>query len=151
MRARRFLAILPAALVFASGCEALGEGCTEIGCRDALVVEFAGLESVIGAYAVTGTVDGEPFSCTWTLREQGTDGGTCDVPDVRLQIVAAENPRFALRGVEFDGTPDRVELAVARDGTELASGAFEPEYVRSQPNGPDCPPVCHNGFETLQF
>jgi hypothetical protein len=33
-------------------------------------------------------------------------------------------------------------LEVRLDGAVVASATIDPEYVRSQPNGPLCPPVC---------
>ena len=46
--------------------------------------------------------------------------------------------------------PAAVTVRVVQDERELGKGSFSPSYVTSQPNGLDCPPVCHTATtETL--
>lgn len=50
-----------------------------------------------------------------------------------------------------DWTPDRVALRVVlRDGATFAQEEAIPQYQRSQPNGPQCDPVCVDGRVTVR-
>jgi hypothetical protein len=43
----------------------------------------------------------------------------------------------------------KVTITVSRDGNELVKKTLTPQYKTSQPNGPGCPPVCHNASDAL--
>lgn len=144
------LAALVVALAALPGCDVFApRACTLIGCTstiDLLLPEAHSsvYEVSIESPTVSGTVECVPPDpdeedgrwserlFTGDLRAQGPAVATvvCDASRVSLQF--------------FDSEPDMPkELTVTIDGEHSRSRTFDDiEYAVSQPNGPDCPPVC---------
>lgn len=150
MPTRSFVsALLPALLLLGcAGTSPSGGGCTEIGCGSAFSINFQRQGAWgPGAYTVKVTVDGAPFTCTATIPL------SCDAPSpcpgdapflLGLNGCALDPSQHSLSGIELkQGTaPASIQVDVAQDGKDLGTGTFKPTYTTSQPNGPDCEPVC---------
>lgn len=136
--------------------------CTEIGCNSALTIELSEVDITPKAiYEVEVCVDGDCTAETITI----------DIPIPGTnQITHGESPRQPgtvagqiLVWAEEDHVqyflPDRVygesatvTFTLADDeGSVLAQteGATAVPMERSQPNGPDCPPICFHGQITV--
>jgi hypothetical protein len=55
----------------------------------------------------------------------------------------------SLGGLQILSAPRAARVTIHRDGIAVASDAITPAYVRSQPNGAGCPPVCEQARATL--
>jgi hypothetical protein len=123
-----------------------GGPCTLIGCGSAFSARFekAGTWSP-GDYRVVVELDGTVVECTATLPLSCDAPFPCDNPDVLLLLDGCALPaaEHALGGVELvTSTPTSVSVEVFYDGASLARGDWQPAYVTSRPNGPDCEPEC---------
>ena len=101
-----------------------------------------------GLYRVDVTADGVSGSCEVTLPQPPcrTPSSTCvgqrswSLGEAACALPASQQ---SISWVSFvDTAPAKVEVAVSRDGRQLASRSFTPGYNTSQPNGPDCEPTC---------
>lgn len=143
------IALLPALLLLScAGTSPSGGGCTEMGCGPGFSINFQRQGAwEPGAYTVKVTVDGAPFTCSATIPLSCDAPSACpeDAPFVLgLSGCALEPSQHSLLGIELkQGTaPASIQVDVAQDGKELGTGTFTPTYTTSQPNGPDCEPVC---------
>jgi hypothetical protein len=92
-----------------------GFACTQIGCTDGLSLQVSGLTA--GSYTVTVSA---------ASRIIGTFSCTAGQPCVHF----IENQ-----------TPDEVSVVV-QGGGGGATRNYRPEYRKTRPNGPNCPPEC---------
>lgn len=127
--------------------------CTDIGCHDGLVLRFrpdAGWAP--GAYRVRLEIDGSAISCEGQLPLRSCDTGntfSCSHSSVRIGESGCALPveQHGLAQVFIDSTTVKsLAFSIERDGVEIAHTTLQPSYQRSQPNGPDCPPVCANAL-----
>jgi hypothetical protein len=109
-----------------TGCDPFGTGwCTEIGCWDQVTVELEG--PLAGSFAVTAIGDGEqPVVIDCSPTE----------PCGRRLVLAGFAPA-SLTVTYTDSAGSLVET-------------FTPDYDRSRPNGPDCPPECRQATVLLR-
>jgi hypothetical protein len=118
--------------------------CTQIACDNQLVVELRREDGRPPALAVTVTHDGKSASC---LAPGPQDVRLCG-EEVTSTIVGGDR---AQQVVEIRGTPRTVEIEL-RDGARLVGRKrFTPQYQQRQPNGPGCPPLCHQATESWQL
>lgn len=62
---------------------------------------------------------------------------------------AATDQGFPAIWFEESLRPEEVEITVRRNGALVAHTEFVPQFVRLQPNGAECPPVCHAAQDTV--
>jgi hypothetical protein len=126
--------------------------CTGIGCVDGLSVDFSRPLRESGAYRITLELDGERVTCEATLpfASCSADGG-CSSPDVLLLRSGCALPAQAheLTGIQVKSAPVRARIVVERAGVAVADEEFAPSYVRSQPNGEGCGPICEQARVSL--
>lgn len=113
-----------------AGAAPAGEiACTAIGCVSGLRMRIEG---------VTGVMERVE---AWPLGE------------TRVTYTVRCTELLPCTGEVFfpDWTPDRVAVRVVmRDGATFAQEEAMPQYERSQPNGPQCDPICMNGRVTVR-
>jgi hypothetical protein len=56
-----------------------------------------------------------------------------------------------LTGIQAKSTPAKARFVVERDGAAIADQELTPSYVRSQPNGEGCGPICEQARATLDI
>jgi hypothetical protein len=101
--------------------------CTLIGCLDGLHVQF----------------DSPPPDGT-VIEVNGSDG----MPTIMHVVCGATNCDF---GLYFEGyTPPYLTVHVVTPTGEGIS-TYEPKYVKSQPNGEDCPPTCRSATVLVEL
>ena len=127
--------------------EAAGCGCTAVGCTDLFQVVFNKVSTVWepGSYVVSISADGQQNTCTFDLPSVGGVNCTGNL-QADLDVIGASgasNEIKGLNGVLIFGTPTLVQVTVARDGVNLGTNAFLPNYREDQPNGALCEPTCH--------
>ncbi|HEX2094696.1 MAG TPA: hypothetical protein VHG28_19985 [Longimicrobiaceae bacterium] len=113
-------ALLLAAALLLPECQDIpGPGaCTLIGCESGLAVELVGAPA--GPYRIEAYV-----------REDGP-----------RQVFDCPDPARCLGEAFFAGfTPEVVTIRVTT-ASGTVTRTFRPEYRKSRPNGPDCPPEC---------
>jgi hypothetical protein len=137
------LSILTA--VFLPGCTS--KECTLIGCVDSFEVRFTGATAAPGRYQIEVVADGVPSSCQVTLpRECGTPP-MCSSTDSTWRLatsgcsVSGGEPQ-RVDGIVFHRAPAALDFVVRRDDVVVGGGSAQPSYQESQPNGPDCEPLC---------
>jgi hypothetical protein len=123
-----------------------GGACTLIGCGPAFALRFEKDGPwATGDYRVLVDLEGTRVECTATLPLSCDAPLSCDDPDVFLLLEGCALPPgdHALGGVEIQqGTPASISVEVIHGGDSLATGAWNPDYQTSRPNGPDCDPEC---------
>ena len=121
------------AFTLATGCDALGVGdkaCTEIGCSDGITVHLPAVPT--GPYRVEILVGSGPSGVSYAYECAG--GPTCQ-QDIFF-------PELVL---------DRIIVKVTSPLGSRLTEISNPVYVTSQPNGPDCPPLCRQATVTAQL
>lgn len=171
--AARVLRRLAACLVIAPLVSSCGKFCTEAGCIGGLGVAIdapSGWQS--GAYELqleaqdgtthrcsfgvmvreTTTELAQPLSCTPGVGASGVRVLGCPML-LAAAGAAASDPACPGVGVavRLSSTPRSVRVLLARDGAPLLDESVTPEYQRSEPNGEDCPPVCHSASVTVSL
>jgi hypothetical protein len=135
------LAVLGAAFL-STTFTACSSSCTDIGCIEAVTVSFSHPVSQAGAYIVDLGADATHLKCTITLPAHGS--ASCDDPRAYVFVDSAGALTFA----SVDGRIKSLAVTVLRDGTEVASGTFQPAYQGVELNGPGCG-TCSQATETL--
>jgi hypothetical protein len=139
----------------AAGCSAPSHACTEIGCVNGLTLSFQKASSTWepGMYSIVIDADGKKITCTTKLPLSATDPApsSCTDASVQLGVSGSALPaaQHGLVGLDFTSTPAKVTVTVTRDNAMIGTKDFSPTYKKSQPNGPDCEPVCNNASDTL--
>jgi hypothetical protein len=121
------------AFTLATGCDSLGSGdgeCTEIGCSDGITVHLPAVPD--GPYRVEIIVGSGPSGLSYAYECAG--GPTCQ-QDIFF-------PELVL---------DRIVVKVTSSLGSRTTEITNPVYVTSQPNGPDCPPLCRQTSVTAQL
>ena len=126
---------LPLALVACAAvltaCSDVGTVCTEIGCSDQIELHFVDEEGdPVDTFEGEAVFDDETIEFDCDQNGSG-DGFWCTDDSVVLHH-----------------SPDEIEVT-ATSGTLSTLKTLEPEYEEVQPNGPDCPPTCHQTTETV--
>lgn len=127
-----------------------GIDCTEIGCADGYSGEFSPPFTTAGDYEFTLSLDGDPSSCQGSLPIR--DDFTCEgVLQLTVSGSALPDDEHSLPGFFVYRTDfSELVLTVTRDGVEAARWEERPEWVVSQPNGPDCEPTCTQAASTFR-
>ena len=115
--------------------------CTMIGCESA-VVFHASIDLKAGIpYDVEACVDDmcERQVLRVPLPDDGPFTGTSQ-GSISL-FIDTETITFTLGNRELPGT-HQARLTVRRHGDPILAIGTDVKFVRTQPNGPDCPPVC---------
>jgi hypothetical protein len=161
---RRLLALVVA---LAAGCGGAGSGgqvrtCTQIGCVSAFIVQASAIPlDLAGIQASTLKVcrngaclesslaswDGRlPFIYRDPTQQAQLQVKVYDEPaGARFEITYAPGVDGALP----DGDVYDVTLTAADGSTPIQLQHKSVTYQASQPNGPDCPPICYAAFVQL--
>jgi hypothetical protein len=132
-------------------------GCTGIGCVDGLVVSFGpGTEWTPGTYVFSLDADGVQQTCKGALplppcasgRALSCTGDVATIGESGCALPAAQH-RFA--DIQLRSGPSKVKLHIERDGVVLADETLVPAYRTSQPNGPNCGPVCRQASAVVNL
>jgi hypothetical protein len=140
----RLAAILLAASLPATAC--IGQSCTLIGWEEGLSVHLTPSPLPAGRYDIEVVADREPIALAVTVTASGT---SCDAEacsrEVALDDGTALRLRFVYDGIaiatvgdDASGGPAEAVVTVRRDGVEIASDTFTPDYRREEINGPGC-------------
>jgi hypothetical protein len=121
------IVVLCSVLALVACTSVLGDACTEIGCSNGLVVEFAG-EHQPGPWTVEVTAPGE------TPRTYSCGAG-----------VHCVNPQFA------NFLPSTVTVRVTGNGKTEEHVNVTPTPRMVRPNGAQCPPECNQPLVTVPF
>jgi hypothetical protein len=155
------------ALLLAGGCASKSDGpapggsseptqagCTEIGCQDGLLVRVTPTSAwPSGEYTFTIEADSGTTVCTGSLPLPAceTRAISCDGNDVQVTEsgCALEPSQHAFGDLMFTSAPASLTVTVTRDGQQVGSRSWTPEYQTVQPNGPGCEPTCTNATVEL--
>ena len=145
---RRLTLLMLAGALVAAGCGRLGGGmaqvCTEIGCVNGVTVAVAG----VGLGAKGGRVVAElcfDGACERGRYVQQPDGAARWDNQQLDMFVSPDAVEVTLQLPEGDydeATVHEVSLTLRVAGGEPIRVQQQVNLERSQPNGPDCPPVC---------
>ena len=129
--------------------------CTEIGCTSLLTIELNEVDITPNAtFDIEICVDKDCATENIAIdkREPGTgeithgESHSTHAPGRMLVWVAEDRIDYYLPGEEYpESATVTFSLVDNADGSVLAQTATEVPLERSQPNGPDCPPVCFFG------
>lgn len=118
--------------------------CTQIGCDSGVTfaVSGVGLDAGGGTVVAEACFDGRCERARYTQEANGA----AEWDNTQLQLfVGPDSVEVMLRLPEDDYDPDAaydVSLELRVDGGEPMRLDRRVHLERSQPNGPDCPPVC---------
>lgn len=131
----------------------LGKICTQIGCRDQLVLQAPNVTLGKGTYLISVDADGKKASCPFevTGKEMKSEGCVGEA-EVKLALPGSVPVGGAEGGFSlvFMGAPATVKLRVTSAANKKVSEqVVTPTYKTIQPNGPDCSPTCKQGQDSL--
>lgn len=132
--------------------EKLGKICTQIGCRDQLVVQAVDVKLAPGSYLISVEADGKKGSCPLEVGKEMKTQGCVGDADVKLGLPGGVPVRAPEGGFSlvFASAPASVKVTVTSAAKKkVAEQLFTPTYKTLQPNGPDCSPSCKQAQETL--
>jgi hypothetical protein len=122
-----------------------GPICTLRECSDNLTVEFSPPIAKRGKYSVELLAGDRSIICPMQIP-QASVGTSCP-------FSMRQEPSGQLGGIYWEASspPSRVQIQVSRNGSLLRSVDWKPSYVTIRPNGPECPPECHEAVFTLDL
>jgi hypothetical protein len=151
------------------GCS---QTCGAVGCADrfhATVVSTAG-DVPSGRHVVEVTADGTTTSCTFQVPPHAessavTVGGECPSGlavfigrgNTCTETEAASSSGRTCSSVNFfedisvSGRPTQLRVRLTVDGVVMFDRTETPAYNPTEPNGPGCPPTCHQAFVHWTF
>ncbi len=110
-----------------------GKACTLIGCVDMLTIQPKTPQgSVIALVQGTLVIDGATFAVQCFGDNIGVKA---DAPS-KLSVQCSD------QGLQIFGTPSKVVVTLSSGDYAISGAVIEPSYKTSQPNGPDCDPIC---------
>jgi hypothetical protein len=130
----------------------LGKICTQIGCRDQLVLQALDVKLGPGTYLISVDADGKKGSCPLEVGKELKTQGCVGDADVKLGLPGSVPVRGPEGGFSlvFGSAPTNVKVTVTSAAKKkIAEQVFTPTYKTFQPNGPDCSPTCKQAQETL--
>jgi len=134
--------IFPA--VFCYGCTS--KMCTAIGCGYSLEIRFTGGTAKPGRYQIEVVADGMPSSCEITLPHDCNALLICFGASTWHLTVSGCGTGSEPQSVDgfffYAAGPASLVFVVRRDDVVVGGGSAQPTYKESQPNGPECEPVC---------
>jgi len=140
--------------------------CTDIGCNDqfSAMVTMDATMVPAGTHTVDVVADGAVMSCTFSFPPDPSTGGiaaqcsngltvfvepalVCTTMQSATGAWEACQPIDGKFGesIWVSGTPSVVQVQQAVGGTVILDQTVSPTYQTSQPNGPGCGPICHQG------
>jgi hypothetical protein len=122
-----------------------GRECTGIGCQSGLTVAFSPPLRQAGTYAFSVEVDGQSVDCETTLPFSSCSGtSACSAANVLLGRSGCALPadQHEVTNLRVLAVARTVGVTIERNGSQVAAETFTPSYVRSQPNGEGCGPIC---------
>lgn len=128
--------------------------CTTIGCLNGLTVRLEPALTRAGQYKIAVTADGQATTCTGSLPLPACEqqAVTCTGP-LAAQLTASgcalPQAQHSFPELHLTGTPAQVQVSIQRDGAVVAEKTLTPAYKTSQPNGPDCEPICTSASEVI--
>lgn len=137
--------VLPCLTACSDDLNPFSEACTEIGCLNFLRIELVFASQLTQAdVQVVVEHSGRSISCSF-----GSENDPCHEGfHADFDPGTPENPDNLV--ILLDEAPEQVRVTATSDaGTETV--LVEPDYQRSQPNGPDCEPTCHSASTTAEF
>ncbi|HEX5099362.1 MAG TPA: hypothetical protein VFV94_07665 [Polyangiaceae bacterium] len=172
VRLARYVGVLGLSLG-ADACEA--HGCTEMGCMDSagFTLHAPGDEWAPGAYELAIDFDETAHSCTFTMPDavdaaggQGVAIAVACTPKLDAWLNAVVTctthsdgssssqsctpiPGRYYLSVQTSTLATSLSVSVTLDGADYFSATHALTYKASQPNGPDCEPICRNA--TVEF
>jgi hypothetical protein len=138
-----------------SGGSSGGE-CTAIGCVDGLSIALVAPGGwTPGSYVFTIVADGATQTCKGALPlpSCNTPGLRCDntLATIGESGCALPSAEHSFADLRFASGPAKVKVHIERDGSTLADDALEPTYQTSQPNGPNCGPICRQASASISL
>lgn len=120
----------------ALGCE---HSCTDLGCRSGFDVTIAAASKLeAGTYLLDITTPFESGTLTCQLEGQNPLACSCaSTPTTLSGCVTAAGV-----SVFVGGKPSAVSLRLTREGAELGTWSYTPQYETHHPNGESCDPAC---------
>jgi hypothetical protein len=139
--------------------------CTLIGCQDQFTATAQDANGSLpsGMHTIQVTADGATLSCSFTLPLAnlpggGTAGIDCPI-GLHVQVlqpstcIATGTPNYKTQTctpvagklneiIVITGKPTTVHVTETVDGATFLDETATPAYKTSQPNGPDCDPIC---------
>jgi len=130
--------------------------CTEMGCINGYTVSLEPTAHwPAGKYQFDFEVDGKKGSCSGSLPLPacGQNALSCTgaAPAIAESGCALPPAEHGFADLRFDGSAQKVNIKVMRNGKQLAKRDFQPAYKKVQPNGPDCEPICDNAHDTMKI
>ena len=127
--------------------------CTEMACQNGMRIGFRPSSGVWpkGTYRFQVLADDASTSCTSTIPlPKPSDKPACAADYLVLEESGGAlpaGPDQSFGGVQVLRAAEKITVHISRDGHELVTGTYSPNYRSVEPNGPGCPPTCKQGEE----
>ena len=117
-----------------------GRMCTLVGCIGGLEIKLIGLPN------------GAPYEIKVEFPSGETQSLICGTEEDQSEaFVKSCLPHGAFFSLASDVEPPKEITATVTVNGKQTSEVFRPDYIKFQPNGEDCPPVCHSATVTLKL
>ena len=122
--------------------------CTEIGCSNGLMLNVdPDYQWKWGFYEFSFLMDGRSVSCKGQLPLKKCEDGpsfrcSSDIVQIGESGCALPESAHGISMIQINDNPRRILVRVKRGGENVITRTLTPDYKESQPNGPDCGPVC---------
>lgn len=148
-------------ILFLAGCclanaaNAQEQVCTQIGCENGVIFNLDhDKQWRAGNYMVYVTMDRKTYACKGELPLKPCGEGAsfvCSAPDVSIGESGCALPKeqHGLSRIKLDGTPQKVIVRMTYEGKPMVTKTLYPTYDTTQPNGPQCEPVCKSATYRL--
>lgn len=152
MRARLsapVLAPLRLAPLLLAACDTISKSCTDIGCVSQLSITVTADSAPVPEFSGTITIGDVDFAvaCAGTDATGSAPGVTCAGDGVVILPLTERSGGGDVSWV-LSGSDGGLDSGNAGyDG----QGTLTPEWSTSQPNGPDCPPICYSADATISL
>ena len=132
--------MLGASLVWAVSPSGQSRDCSEVGCSSQVSFRLSTDLRAGVAYTVNACAEDDCRSQTLTVPDDGPvgTGGEGLWLDSDSDVITLE----LATGTDWEGIHAVSLRVVTEDGEVAADMTGDVDFERTQPNGPDCPPVC---------
>lgn len=140
---------------FASQPAGAERACTQIGCVDGLTLTIDPVHRwEKGDYIFDFMIEGKAVQCKAALPLKPCEepSVSCDPPGIVMiseSGCALPEDAQGFGDIRIESAPMAIRLDIFHNGEKIHGLAAHPQYQTSQPNGPQCGPVCRSASVDL--
>jgi len=141
--------------IFLSSPAKAQQACTEIGCVDGLTISTEGMDWPAGYYKLKFLLNNKAsVECHGTLPLKPCPEGpsfSCNKQGITIGESGCALPKkaHAISDIRINAFPQKIVATIMRNGSTVHLRTLRPVYQTTQPNGPNCQPICKSATVSL--